>query len=589
MRSRIEQGIKAKSVTKGTVNSMLGLPSLGDERDDEMAGDPSAVEREMKDKELEIASRKNEIQSQGQQRNDNGLPAEGDDGAPPRPVNTNGRGALGGSMRATQLNGREEILRAFHDDQPRNKEGEWTDGGGSSSSGGSKKDDGLGIKPDAKIRPSLLPKNHKKWSIDQVNAAFEDLGIKRVPKSEQQKFHEGRVEISEELEFPDGTKKRMTGKEVKEFLKKYLPNGKVKKAFVTNGVHRNGSVLKAQFSEVDHPRDDNGQFVSKDEMNAAKDDPEKAKELLSRVTDPEQRAKLEKELGQSPESSEGKPTGEKDKIENDSLDPADEQILSDGTSNDGLHSALELLNTENGNYDTIGEKDLDSLKEQLRTAIVSDTKGYADVLRKYGADKEIARADRKAAGEMKAIEATIDRTTAKVEQIDQQIAEVQRELLTEDTDSFDFEEWADEKIPPLSEEEFFAKHLPEEPYAREFLPKDSELDEPEEGTPEYEEYEKAQAEWNATQERLEEEFERLNENRSSEVNKLAEKERKRNERANDKIYDLKGKKEGVVASMEEKISERYNNITSEYSSIYFDSGVFDRYFPAKETQQKQTS
>jgi len=57
-----------------------------------------------------------------------------------------------------------------------------------------------------------------------------------------------------------------------------------------------GSVLKA-WESSDHPRDDHGRFVSKDELNAAKTDPKKAAELRQRVTDPEQRKKLDAHLG----------------------------------------------------------------------------------------------------------------------------------------------------------------------------------------------------------------------------------------------------------------------------------------------------
>lgn len=46
-----------------------------------------------------------------------------------------------------------------------------------------------------------------------------------------------------------------------------------------------------------HPRDDNGRFISKDKIQAAKHDPKKAEELRARVTNPEQRAKLDAAIG----------------------------------------------------------------------------------------------------------------------------------------------------------------------------------------------------------------------------------------------------------------------------------------------------
>lgn len=54
--------------------------------------------------------------------------------------------------------------------------------------------------------------------------------------------------------------------------------------------------VRLAFDENKHPRDDHGQFVSAGDLQAASDDPGKADELRSRVTDPEQRAKLERHL-----------------------------------------------------------------------------------------------------------------------------------------------------------------------------------------------------------------------------------------------------------------------------------------------------
>jgi hypothetical protein len=52
------------------------------------------------------------------------------------------------------------------------------------------------------------------------------------------------------------------------------------------------------FDESKHPRDDHGRFVSAGAIAAAKKDPAKLRELASTVTDPEQRRKLERAVGQ---------------------------------------------------------------------------------------------------------------------------------------------------------------------------------------------------------------------------------------------------------------------------------------------------
>ncbi len=57
-----------------------------------------------------------------------------------------------------------------------------------------------------------------------------------------------------------------------------------------------GAIIYKAWDDSLHPRDDNGRFVGKEKLQAAKNDPDKAKELRKRVTDPAQRAKLEKVL-----------------------------------------------------------------------------------------------------------------------------------------------------------------------------------------------------------------------------------------------------------------------------------------------------
>lgn len=51
------------------------------------------------------------------------------------------------------------------------------------------------------------------------------------------------------------------------------------------------------FDEAKHPRDDHGRFISGGDLEAAKSDPDKAKELRDRTTDPEQRKKLDAVIG----------------------------------------------------------------------------------------------------------------------------------------------------------------------------------------------------------------------------------------------------------------------------------------------------
>lgn len=58
-----------------------------------------------------------------------------------------------------------------------------------------------------------------------------------------------------------------------------------------------GLLFAAGWDESKHPRDDHGRFVPKDQIEAAKNDPEKADALRARVTDPEERKKLEHHLG----------------------------------------------------------------------------------------------------------------------------------------------------------------------------------------------------------------------------------------------------------------------------------------------------
>src|SRR5215831_6777172 len=58
----------------------------------------------------------------------------------------------------------------------------------------------------------------------------------------------------------------------------------------------NPSLLKAWKSE-DHPRGDDGRFIDAQSLHQARTDPKKAAELREKVTNPEERAKLDEAIG----------------------------------------------------------------------------------------------------------------------------------------------------------------------------------------------------------------------------------------------------------------------------------------------------
>ena len=57
-----------------------------------------------------------------------------------------------------------------------------------------------------------------------------------------------------------------------------------------------GEVVGKSFDESKHPRGDNGRFIGREQIHAAKSDPKLADELRAKTTDPEQRKKLEAAL-----------------------------------------------------------------------------------------------------------------------------------------------------------------------------------------------------------------------------------------------------------------------------------------------------
>ncbi len=67
------------------------------------------------------------------------------------------------------------------------------------------------------------------------------------------------------------------------------------------------STLLKSWSESDHPRDDHGHWIPKVELEEGQRDPAVAADLRARVSDPEQRAKLDAAIGGKPHAK-GKPT-----------------------------------------------------------------------------------------------------------------------------------------------------------------------------------------------------------------------------------------------------------------------------------------
>lgn len=56
-------------------------------------------------------------------------------------------------------------------------------------------------------------------------------------------------------------------------------------------------IREGTWDESQHPRGDDGRFISKGDLQAAAKDPKKAEELRAKVTDPKERVKLEKAIG----------------------------------------------------------------------------------------------------------------------------------------------------------------------------------------------------------------------------------------------------------------------------------------------------
>lgn len=210
-----------------------------------------------------------------------------------------------------------------------------------------------GILPEEVIRrlklvakgPTLVSRD-KKQEAD-INIAYKNAGLKDdTAIQREQGFDPDEVASNKVTEFKEGRMKfdLPTMQAVRGFLEEIatgsleestgykfvsgvlgLPIDVVKEAFPVKpgskqpppeppqGGDGEQTQLREQFKESDHPRDDQGRFVSDGDIEAAKNDPKKAAELRAKVTDSEQRAKLDKRLE---EKSIAKETKKRSKINN---------------------------------------------------------------------------------------------------------------------------------------------------------------------------------------------------------------------------------------------------------------------------------
>lgn len=107
------------------------------------------------------------------------------------------------------------------------------------------------------------------------------------------------------------------------------PNLKSFKRFLRQELKHVGTRYRKSFAEDDHPRDDHGQFVSKDDIAAASNDKGKADALRSRVSDPGELKKLNDAIGEHKDT----PTSDKTDSDNELEDPSDTDIPQDSVEN----------------------------------------------------------------------------------------------------------------------------------------------------------------------------------------------------------------------------------------------------------------
>lgn len=89
-----------------------------------------------------------------------------------------------------------------------------------------------------------------------------------------------------------------------ELLKVFEEKERPSRAVKSFGIESRLAYLRKSFDEAKHPRDDGGRFVSADRITAAKGDKENTAALRAEVTDPKERAKLDKKLEEVDEGKE---------------------------------------------------------------------------------------------------------------------------------------------------------------------------------------------------------------------------------------------------------------------------------------------
>jgi hypothetical protein len=153
--------------------------------------------------------------------------------------------------------------------------------------------------------------------------------------------------------------------------------------------------IRLSFAEADHPRDDHGRFVSKEDLAAAKTDPKKAEELRKRVTDPAERKKLESHLNPEPEKSGGGSEGDFSKH------PV-HQVL------DTIHAARERLKTD----EKMTSQDVTKMLEPIKKHGKSHLAAALTALGYKVPPKNVDDAFRKIVTHTLAVQAAVDRSDA---------------------------------------------------------------------------------------------------------------------------------------------------------------------------------
>jgi hypothetical protein len=128
-----------------------------------------------------------------------------------------------------------------------------------------------------------------------------------------------------------------------------------------------GEKVQESFSEDDHPRDDNGRFVSADDINDALGEPDKVAALRARVTDPAQREKLNIALGETdePGSPDPEESGDPDQDEPDPDDGSDTEEPDDA-DHSATHSGWTDADSDLGEESDLDSEDPDNDKPHVK-------------------------------------------------------------------------------------------------------------------------------------------------------------------------------------------------------------------------------